>query len=107
MSTPLNEIGKEARATNLVKGFLPPVVQDWEESIHKIPAFIALIHSEASEALEAFRNDDAEGFEEELADIIIRTLDLGYGLGVDMDALVARKLAANKDRAHRHGGKRL
>lgn len=71
------------------------------------PRILALIHSEASEALEAFRKDDRENFAEELADVLIRVLDCGGGLGIDLDATVAAKLEKNRSRGYKHGGKRV
>lgn len=67
---------------------------------------VALIQSEASEALEGFRKglmDDhlphRKMAEVELADIIIRTLDLAGGLGLDVASAVIEKLAYNQQRA--------
>lgn len=78
----------------------------WEEDPDAIPIAISLIHSEASEALEDYREGDREHFGEELADVIIRVLDLAHGVGVDLDAEVERKNEINKGRGYRHGGKR-
>ncbi|NMB47215.1 MAG: nucleotide pyrophosphohydrolase [Firmicutes bacterium] len=64
---------------------------------------IALIHSEASEALEAYRESDLTGIGEELADIVIRTLDLAQGLGYDIEEEMIRKMAVNKHRPRMHG----
>lgn len=44
--------------------------------------------------------------EEELADIIIRACDDAVHLGVDIEAVTLAKMAFNKTRPHRHGGKR-
>lgn len=77
---------------------------------------LALIHSEVSEALEAWRIDDIEiriedsgkpeGFAVELADAIIRILDLTMSMGLNMDEAVRVKMEYNKTRPFRHGGKR-
>lgn len=72
---------------------------------YKIPAVLALITSEVSEALEGFRKGDRANFEEEIADVMIRCLDLCAGLGIDIDAQITAKLEKNKLRGHRHGGK--
>lgn len=66
-----------------------------------------LIHSEVSEATEGWRSNDKENFGEELADNLIRTLDLGYSLGYDLQQLVRAKLEKNRKRAFKHGGKQL
>jgi NTP pyrophosphatase (non-canonical NTP hydrolase) len=80
---------------------------EWESSEHKIPAILALIHSEVSEALEAFRKNDKVNFEEEMADVIIRCLDCTEGLKLDIGAAILKKLEKNKTRGPRHGGKRV
>lgn len=46
---------------------------------------------------------EAEGYPTELADIIIRTLDLAYMLGIDIHQAVQNKLAFNAGRGHKHG----
>lgn len=83
---------------------------------HYIASKLALIHSEVSEALEALRDGHIrtwimsgkpEGLEIELADTIIRILDLAEALGLDMGKAVATKMAYNTERAYRHGGKAM
>lgn len=44
-----------------------------------------------------------EGVAVELADCIIRCLDIMHSLGVDIDGVVARKMAYNASRPHKHG----
>lgn len=68
-----------------------------------LPEKIALIHSEASEALEALRKNDMKGFAEELADIILRTIDLAEGASVDIVGELNKKFTFNKTRPYKHG----
>jgi NTP pyrophosphatase (non-canonical NTP hydrolase) len=75
----------------------------WEYPV-SIPEKLCLIHSEVSEALEADRTlGSKKNLGEELADIIIRTLDLAQFLGYNMDEEVSRKHEINKSRPIRHG----
>jgi NTP pyrophosphatase (non-canonical NTP hydrolase) len=91
-----------------------------------IPEKLALIHSEVSEALEAYRdndmgtrlkvtgfNTDSElpvmkpvGFPIELADVVIRVADLCGHLGIDLEDAIRVKHEYNRTRAYRHGGKK-
>lgn len=103
----LNELGKEIIEINTANDWKVTKPSDWSENEYKIPAILALIHSEASEALEGFRHDDKANFAEELADILIRVLDCASGLEIDMDATVRSKLEKNRQRGWRHGGKRV
>lgn len=103
----LNALGKTIIEINRANGWNVTTPEDWYKTEYKIPAVLALIHSETSEALEAFRKNDRVNFEEELADILIRVLDCASGLGVNMDEAVADKLDKNRGRGYRHGGKRV
>lgn len=61
----------------------------------------ALIHSEISEAMEAFRHKritGQDGMAEELADAIIRILHLAGVHNIDLEKEIIKKLKANKDR---------
>lgn len=68
---------------------------------------IALLHSEVSEALEAYRNNDNDNLAEEFADIFIRLLDVTHRKGIDLEEEFHKKLNKNRSRGYRHGGKRL
>ena len=109
----LDELQQEAYSNAVQKGFADKEVP--------IPEMIALIHSEASEALESYRNgepiswradvyeDNPEGkplgLASEFADILIRIGHYATLLKIDLDYEVRRKLDYNKGRAYRHGGK--
>jgi NTP pyrophosphatase (non-canonical NTP hydrolase) len=101
---PLMPLAREIREVNAANGWDTPCDYD---NANEIPVKLALIHSEVSEALEAFRNGDHENFAEELADTLIRLLDLAAGLGIDMDREVTAKVETNRGRGYRHGDKRV
>lgn len=102
----MNELAKEINKINEKNGWNVIKPNEWNDT-YKIPAILALIHSEVSEALEAFRNNDVENFDEELADVIIRVLDCCGGLGIDIDKEIQKKLEKNRNRSYRHGGKKV
>jgi len=56
------------------------VEHGWWQTTRPIPELLCLVHSEVSEALEAYRNGNNENFEEELADVIIRVMDMAEGV---------------------------
>lgn len=112
----LNELASNIFEANKEKGFW-----DGERNIGEL---LMLVTSELSEALEAHRkgrkadrygfswkNDRKEDFEEfikdsfedEIADVVIRLLDMCGGLGIDIDFHVTEKLEYNKTRPHKHG----
>lgn len=71
---------------------------------------LMLIVSECSEALEELRKPgdlDRDAFGAELADIVIRTMDLAQSMGVDIECEVVAKHNKNRLRPIRHGGKKL
>jgi NTP pyrophosphatase (non-canonical NTP hydrolase) len=103
----VNALSKEINEINRNNGWKVVTKEDWGDSEYKIPAIIALITSEASEALEAFRKNDYENFKEELADVIIRTLDCCGGLDIDIEEEIMKKMEKNRQRSYRHGGKRV
>ena len=56
----------------------------WWETERPVPEILCLIHSEVSEAFEAFENKDDENFAEEIADIAIRLADSAEGYNIDL-----------------------
>lgn len=109
----LTELVQKAHGTALEKGWwdgMSPA--DIERAI---PEKLCLIHSEVSEALESFRNREADwilpngkpvGLSSELADVVIRIADLCGAIGINLEDAVMLKMAYNETRSARHGGKR-
>jgi len=107
LSDVLHQLGSKINQTNKNNGFDPVTPEDWSKNRYKVPACIALITSELSEALEAFRKDDLANFGEELADVFIRLLDTAEGLEIDLGSAIEAKMLKNQNRPYRHGGKRV
>ena len=77
-----------------------------ETTAETIPSKLCLIHSEISEAMEGHRKglmDDKlphrAMFEVELADAVIRILDLAGATDCDLAGAISEKLAYNRTRA--------
>jgi NTP pyrophosphatase (non-canonical NTP hydrolase) len=85
----------------------------WKGETGATPTKIALIHSEVSEALEAWRKRNPVSkkiaphseFAEELADAVIRIMDLARASNLDLGLAIIEKIRFNKTREYQHGGK--
>jgi len=121
----INQLSIEIHENNKAKGFY-----EGEKNIGEI---LCLIHSEVSEALEADRkgiyipienriewvnelknNDEFKSdfkqivkntFEDELADIMIRVMDLAAYKNIDLESHIKAKMRYNKTRGYMHGKK--
>lgn len=86
----------------------------WWEKPREFPELVALMHSELSEALEAYRAGDPpddkipefSGMTAELGDCIIRILDFCHAKGLPIEEALIAKHKFNKTREYRHGGKK-
>jgi hypothetical protein len=117
MSANIYALSHEIREINLEHGFDSKVPGDNPAAFGEK---MALIHSEISEALEEFRNGRAlaevydsdedsrkpEGVPIELADAVIRILDFCAANDIDLAHAIELKLAYNRIRPFRHGGKK-
>ncbi|MDY6778643.1 MAG: hypothetical protein SVU32_08315 [Candidatus Nanohaloarchaea archaeon] len=93
------QLCEDVRAINEEKGF--------SASMDNLPEKIALIHSEASEALEDWRKGREDHIPEELADIVIRVMDLAEGIDADLGEEILDKIDTNRDRPDQHGGRKI
>ena len=103
----LDTMAKDIHSVAVEKGFWPDKVDDIF-----ITKQLMMIVSEAVEVMEAIRKDKGkQEVADEMADIIIRTLDLYQGLVdngyVDQELQIAlnNKTSFNKSRPERHGVK--
>lgn len=102
----LSILSKRIHENAVKKGF-------WEKTPNK-GELISLIHREASEITEALRKNDPVSLkigpefteeEEELADVIIRTLDYAAGFNLRVGEAILAKMKYNKSRPYKHGKK--
>lgn len=96
-----NAIANDVNQTAIDKGW-------WDEERNN-GEIIALMHSELSEGLEALRKNlqsnhipDFKGIEEELADVIIRILDMAPARGWRIAEALIAKIEYNKTRPYKH-----
>lgn len=118
----LDELADDAHANSRAHGFWDD--HDGHPHVSQIPTKLMLIVTEVAEAMEVVRDAPTavedehdyirktwyreadgkpEGFGSELADIIIRVLDLAAAYKVDIGGVLVEKMAFNSGRPHKHG----
>lgn len=103
----MNQLAREINDNAREKGF-------WSKERNN-GEMLMLVVSELSECLEGLRqgnppSDKIPSFTsagEELADAIIRILDIGEARGWRVPEAIIAKMAYNKTREHMHGGKKF
>lgn len=107
----LNEIAMRAHQTARDKGF-------WDGEAASTALKLLHITEEVGEAVQEYRsNNDNQvyltkngkpcGLSVELADVIILSLDLLLGLGIDPEWVIKAKMDYNDTRPRMHGGRRF
>jgi NTP pyrophosphatase (non-canonical NTP hydrolase) len=103
------------------------VSKGWETNWHNVPGKLMLVVTELAEAMEWYRNfsqediqflddgkvdfstdrptDSFHGFRVEIADAVIRLLNLSASLGINIEAEIEAKMEKNEKRPYKHGGK--
>lgn len=98
------------------KSFTTAVEKGWWKEDRNFGDLIALMHSELSEVLEDYRNgheyheiyyegEKPCGIPVEFADVLIRIFDCCEMYGIPLEKAMQEKMAYNKSRPFRHGGK--
>ena len=120
MSKTIDELTTEILAINEEKGWNEGDVED----VNVVSSMLLMIHAEVSEAAEALRDGEVdlsrvggdgkpEGMIVELADVMIRVMHLAgmlkqrEDIEMSLCAAIKAKLAYNRTRPYRHGGKAI
>ena len=93
----INELTKDIVAWRIEKGFQTT----WSNVEQKV----LLVVEEIGESASALRKEDKENFGEDLADAIIRLLDLMGSLGYNPHEAIKNKMLINEGRPYEHGKK--
>jgi len=91
----LNSFSRDVANWREKKGF----ITSWDNMLEKL----CLVHSEVSEAAEAYRKDEKIAFNIEIADIFIRLMDICGTLGIDIESEIINKMQYNRTRPFKHG----
>ena len=81
----------------------PPSEREKAYTFHRRVYATKLVFYEGDELLSAAEEEDWDGLQEELADVVIQAFSTAGYLGIDIDAAIRRKMEINKGRAWKHG----
>jgi NTP pyrophosphatase (non-canonical NTP hydrolase) len=103
--TAFNDLAEVIYQDNKEKGF-------WPEEGRNVGEMLMLAVTELAEGMEANRKDQMDdhlpkysGLTVEIADCIIRLMDMSAGLGLAVAPALIEKLVYNRSRPHKHGKK--
>jgi len=113
----IKELARAAHMNAVNKGFYdqfntlrdyslvnPMPGMEYIKNIH-ISNLIMLVVTELAEAVEGLRKGNAENLAEELADSVIRIMDLSGFLEIDLEKAIVEKMAINAGRPELHNKK--
>lgn len=108
----IHEMQKEVHENAIAHGWWEP---DENGQVRTFGDLVALCHCELSEAVEAYRDGHVdvwygqdgkpEGVPTELADCVIRIMDMFGYYGWDLEKCLEEKTKYNEGRPYKHGGK--
>lgn len=101
----INAMVASIHVDNANAGWWNNAAGEYDRTCRNVPEMLCLIHSEISEAMEGHRKSLLDDklphrpmIEVELADAVIRIMDLAGGLGLDLGGAIVEKRAFNRTR---------
>ena len=110
MGLTLNQLVDRAHKNSKDKGFWDIASDESLVNLTEILIMkMALVHTEVSEGVEAIRDGNLtaeeriDAFGEEMADVIIRVMDVCGKLDIDLEVELLKKMNKNEKRPRMHG----